>query len=51
MPIERRDFLKSVAGASALALAPRIARAEEQAARATRATPTPRIKDISVIEC
>ena len=51
MPIERRDFLKSVAGASALVLASRIARAEEQAARATRATPAPRIKDISVIEC
>src|ERR1700683_4287856 len=51
MPIERRFFLKSVAGASALALAPRIARADEQATRATRATPAPRIKDISVIEC
>ena len=51
MPIERRNFLRSVAGAGALALAPRFVEAEEQVARATRATPAPRIKDISVIEC
>ena len=51
MPIERRSFLKSVAGGGALALASRIALAEEQAARATRGMPSPRIKDISVIEC
>src|SRR5665213_457011 len=51
MPIERRDFLKTFAGAGALALAPRFVEAEAQVARATRATPAPRIKDISVIEC
>src|SRR5579863_9229222 len=51
MPIERRDFLRTAAGAGLLAVTPRVARAEEQAARATRAMPTPRIKDISVIEC
>src|SRR6204780_3343619 len=51
MPIERRDFLKSVAGASALTVASRVATAQEQTARATRAMPAPRIKDISVIEC
>src|SRR5277367_344090 len=51
MSIPRRNFLQSAAGASMLALAPRITLAEEQVARATRATPAPRIKDISVIEC
>lgn len=51
MPIERRGFLKAIAGTSALALAPRLAGAEELAARATRGTPAPKIKDISVIEC
>src|ERR1017187_3789783 len=51
MPIERRDFLKTFAWAGALALAPRFVEAEAQVARATRATPAPRIKDVSVIEC
>src|ERR1019366_8056025 len=51
MPIERRDFLRTFAGAGALALAPRFVEAEAQVARATRATPAPRIKDVSVIEC
>src|SRR6204780_1802667 len=51
MPIERRDFLKSVAGASALTVASRVATAQEQVARATKAMPIPKIKDISVIEC
>ncbi len=51
MPMERRDFLKTFATASTLALVPRVVAAEEQVARATRAMPNPRIKDISVIEC
>jgi mannonate dehydratase len=51
MFMERRNFLKSLAGAGTLALAPRIVDAEEQTARATRAMPAPRIKDIQVIEC
>ncbi len=51
MPIERRDLLKSMAGAGVLAVASRFGEAEEQVARATRAMPSPRIKDISVIEC
>src|ERR1022692_4758161 len=51
MSIERRGLLKSIAGAGALALAPRITNADEQVARATRGTPPPRIRDISVIEC
>src|SRR5580693_4016643 len=51
MPIVRRNFLKTIAAAGGLAIAPRFAAAEEQAARATRAMPSPRIKDISVIEC
>ena len=51
MPIERRGLLKVMAGAGALAMAPRFGEAEEQVSRATRAMPAPRIKDISVIEC
>ncbi|HKF49006.1 MAG TPA: enolase C-terminal domain-like protein [Terracidiphilus sp.] len=51
MPIERRNLLKSFAGAGALALVPRFADAEEQVARATRAMPAPKVKDVSVIEC
>src|ERR1035437_2406290 len=47
----RRDFLKTIAGSGMLALAPRCMEAQEQVARATRGTPQPRIKDISVIEC
>jgi mannonate dehydratase len=51
MRIERRNLLKTIAGAGTLALAPRFVEAQEQAARATKALPAPRIKDISVIEC
>jgi mannonate dehydratase len=52
MAMERRGFLKSVAGASlAAALSPRMVKAEEQVAHATRGMPAPKIKDISVIEC
>jgi len=48
--IQRRNLLKSLAGAGALAAAPRFSAADAQAARATRALPAPKIKDISVIE-
>ena len=51
MAIVRRDFFKTFAGASALAVAPRFALAQAQADRALRAMPVPRIKDIRVIEC
>lgn len=51
MPIGRRSFLRSFAGATALATAPRFSAAEQQFDRATRAMPAPRIHDISVIEC
>jgi mannonate dehydratase len=51
MSIQRRDFLKSVAGAGLLAGAAPSLHAVEQAERATRGMPVPRIKDISVIEC
>src|SRR5579872_3440519 len=51
MPTQRRNFIKSFAGAGALAFVPRVAAANEQVERATRAMPAPRIKDISVIEC
>ena len=51
MSIQRRDLLKTIAGSGILALAPRCVEAQEQAAHATRGTPAPRIKDVSVIEC
>src|SRR5690242_17759315 len=51
MYLERRNFLKSFAGASALAAMPRFAAAEEQASQATKGMAAPRIKDVSVIEC
>ena len=51
MAVKRRDFMKTFAGVGALALASRVTKAEEQAARATRAMPSPRIRDIGVIEC
>jgi len=51
MNLKRRNLLKTLAVPGMFALAPRLARAEEQAARATRAMPTPRIRDIGVIEC
>jgi len=50
--MERRGFLKSFAGAGvAAALSPRMVKAEEQTARAMRGMTSPKIKDISVIEC
>src|SRR5215471_10007002 len=52
MSIERRKFLGSLGVAGLLGLAtPREQKAQEQVARATRAMPIPKIKDISVIEC
>ena len=52
MAMERRGFLKSFAGAGvAAALSPRMVKAEEQTARAMRGMTSPKIKDISVIEC
>jgi len=51
MSIERRSFFKSMAGAGLIAITERRLLAQEQLARATRAMPLPRIKDISVIEC
>ncbi len=43
--------MKGFVGAGAIALAPRAVWANEQAERATRGMPAPRIKDIRVIEC
>src|SRR4051794_4685415 len=51
MPIIRRNFLKAAAATGGFALSSRFVAAEEQATRATRALPAPKIKDISVIEC
>lgn len=50
MSIHRRHLLKSIAGAGLFGLTAPLLPAEEQVARATRGMPTPRIKDISVIE-
>ena len=52
MSIQRRNFLGSIAAAGLLGVTgPRQQMAQEQAARATRAMPIPKIKDIGVIEC
>ena len=52
MSVDRRNLLKTLGTAGLLGLAaPREQRAQEQAARATRGMPIPKIKDISVIEC
>src|SRR5882762_7792526 len=52
MAIERRNLLQAIGTAGLMGLAvPREQKAQEQAARATRALPIPKIKDISVIEC
>ena len=51
MPLNRRQMIQSIAGAGFLGIPARFAKAEEQVARATRAIPSPYIKDISVIEC
>src|SRR6266404_9830947 len=51
MPIQRRSLLKSIAGAGFFGLTAPLLRAEERVSQAKRGTATPRIKDISVIEC
>ncbi len=51
MSIKRRELLKSIGSAGLLGLASPLLQSQEQVARATRGTATPRIKDISVIEC
>jgi mannonate dehydratase len=49
--MKRREMLKSLGGAGLFGLASPLLRSQEQVARATRAMATPKIKDISVIEC
>ena len=52
MAMKRRDLLRAIGTVGLAGLAtPREMRAQEQAARATRGLPIPKIKDISVIEC
>ncbi len=51
MSINRRHLLKSIGSAGLLSLTAPVIRAQEQVAQATRGMATPRIKDISVIEC
>ena len=50
--LKRRDLLKGAGAAGLLGLVnPRIQKAQEQAARATRGMAIPKIKDINAIEC
>jgi mannonate dehydratase len=49
--MKRREMLKSLGGAGLFGLASPLLRSQEQVARATRGMATPRIKDVSVIEC
>jgi mannonate dehydratase len=51
MSMQRRNFLKSIAGTALLGVTTPSLQAQEQVARAPRGMPSPRIKDISVIEC
>src|ERR1700759_4370695 len=51
MLIERRQMLKSIAGAGLFSLTSPLVKAEEQVSQATRGMSIPRIKDVSVIEC
>ena len=51
MSMKRRNFLRSIAGTAVLGATTRHLQAQEQVARATHGMPSPRIKDISVIEC
>ena len=49
--MRRRDMLGAAGGAAASLLAAREANAQEQVARASRGMPSPKIKDVQVIEC
>ena len=51
MPFDRRTLLKNFGAAGMLGLATARQQKAQQAARATRALPAPKIKDVSVIEC
>ena len=50
-PMNRRELLKMAAASTAGGLTTSVVKAEAQVAKATRGTPSPKIKDISVIEC
>src|ERR1043165_4455916 len=50
--MRRRNLIQAIGAAGLIGLSnPREQKAQEQVARATRAMPAPKIKDISVIEC
>src|SRR6478672_1239090 len=50
--MRRRNLIQAIGAAGLLGLSnPREQKAQEQAARATRAMPIPKIRDVSVIEC
>ncbi len=50
MTTHRRGWLKTVTAAGAAALTVREQRTQDAAARATRGLPSPKIKDVQVIE-
>jgi mannonate dehydratase len=50
MTFSRRGIFKSIAGATALGLSAQTENAQERVATATRGVPSPKIRDISVIE-
>ena len=49
--MHRRNLLRALGGAGIALACPREQKAQEQAARAARGMPAPKIKDIGVIEC
>lgn len=49
--MNRRKWFQMASAATAAVLTRREAKAQEQVARATRAMPSPKIKDVQVIEC
>jgi mannonate dehydratase len=51
MQVKRRQFIQTIAGAGLAALAGSTVEAQQRAASATRGLSSPKIRDISVIEC
>src|ERR1700753_1513494 len=51
MSMNRRTLLKSMGSAGLVGMTAPLLRSQEQVARATRGMATPKIKDVSVIEC
>ena len=49
--MDRRELIRAAVASSAALMATRTATAEAQVARAANGMPSPKIKDVSVIEC